>query len=91
MGDSILVFRGVSKAYGDVRALEEVSLTLVPGEKVALLGPNGSGKSTLVGLALGLLRPDAGQVQLFGESPKSLRARSRLGAMLQSAAIPPTL
>jgi ABC-2 type transport system ATP-binding protein len=91
MGDSILFFKEVSKAYGSVRALEGVSLTLAPGEKVALLGPNGSGKTTLVHLSLGLLRPDRGRVELFGESPKSLRARRRLGVMLQSAAIPPTL
>jgi ABC-2 type transport system ATP-binding protein len=90
--DSILIFRDVSKSYGDVRALEDVSLTLAAGEKVALLGPNGSGKSTLVNLALGLLRPHAGQVWLFGQNPKSsLSARSRMGVMLQSAAIPPTL
>lgn len=91
MRDSILFFQEVSKAYGSVRALEGVSLTLAPGEKVALLGPNGSGKTTLVHLSVGLLRPDTGRVELFGESPKSLRARRRLGVMLQSAAIPPTL
>lgn len=68
MRDSILFFQEVSKAYGSVRALEGVSLTLAPGEKVALLGPNGSGKTTLVHLSVGLLRPDTGRVELFGES-----------------------
>ena len=57
---------GISKHYGDVRALEHVDFAVKAGELVALLGPNGAGKSTAIKLLLGLARPTAGQVTLFG-------------------------
>jgi ABC-2 type transport system ATP-binding protein len=81
----------VRKSYGAVTALDGVDLDVRPGELLALLGPNGAGKSTAVGLMLGLAEPDAGEVQLFGQSPHSLDARRRVGVMLQSAGMPETL
>jgi ABC-2 type transport system ATP-binding protein len=74
---------GVVKRYGTVTALDGVELAIGKGETVALLGPNGAGKSTTVGLLLGLLRPDAGQVELFGGDPHQATATGRVGAMLQ--------
>jgi ABC-2 type transport system ATP-binding protein len=56
-----------------------------------LLGPNGAGKSTTISLLLGLANPDKGSVELFGESPRLLSARRRIGMMLQSAVLPDTL
>ncbi len=58
--------RSVSKFYGPVRALNQVSFTLPSGQIVGLLGPNGAGKSTMMKSILGLVRPDAGQVVVFG-------------------------
>jgi ABC-2 type transport system ATP-binding protein len=74
---------GVTKRYGPVTALDGAGLRLRRGETVALLGPNGAGKSTTVGILLGLLRPDAGRVQVFGGSPHEATAAGRVGAMLQ--------
>lgn len=51
---------------GAVRALEDVSFELPPGESLAIIGPNGAGKSTLVKVLLGLLKPAAGRVKIFG-------------------------
>ena len=79
------------KHYGAVRALDGLDLTVRGGELLALLGPNGAGKSTAIGLLLGLLRADAGEVALFGRDPQDLDARRRIGVMLQDAALPPTL
>ncbi|MFD0817695.1 ABC transporter ATP-binding protein, partial [Micromonospora zhanjiangensis] len=59
----------LGKRYGKTWALRDCSLHLPPGRIAALVGPNGAGKSTLLHLAVGLLRPDAGTVRLFGESP----------------------
>jgi len=81
----------VQKRYGNVVALDGVDLDVRRGELIALLGPNGAGKSTAVGLLLGLAEPDAGEAQLFGESPHSLDARRRIGVMLQTAGMPDTL
>jgi ABC-2 type transport system ATP-binding protein len=83
--------RGVRKAYGKVQALDGLDLEIAAGEVLAVLGPNGAGKSTAIGLLLGLVRADAGEVALFGQSPQQLDARRRIGVMLQSAAIPDTL
>jgi ABC-2 type transport system ATP-binding protein len=80
-----------SKRYGAVLALDQVTLDLRRGEVFALLGPNGAGKTTAISLLLGLLHPDTGSVQVLGESPQSLAARRRIGAMLQTSGVPDTL
>lgn len=80
----------VSKTYGAVRALDGIDLELRSGEVLAVLGANGAGKSTAIALLLGLLVPDSGDVELFGESPQAIGARRHVGVMLQHAGIPPT-
>jgi len=82
---------GASKRYGGVLALDSVDLSIDAGEIVAVLGPNGAGKTTAVGLLLGLLRPDGGEVRLFGEPPGSRSAQLRTGVMLQVSGVPETL
>ena len=82
---------GVSKNYGDVRALRDVNFTVRAGEVVALLGPNGAGKTTVVKLLLGLLPPDSGKVRVFGGNPTNPENRMRTGAMLQVGKVPETL
>ncbi len=90
-GGPVASLCGVSKRYGSVRALERLDLAVRPGEVVALLGPNGAGKSTAVGLWLGLLSPDAGEVRLMGGSPDDAARRLGVGVMLQDVALTPTL
>jgi ABC-2 type transport system ATP-binding protein len=60
---------GLGKRYGKTWALRDCSLHLPSGQVAALVGPNGAGKSTLLHLSVGLLRPDAGEVRVFGQSP----------------------
>lgn len=78
---------GLRKHYGEVRAVDGVDLTIAPGEVVALLGPNGAGKSTTVDMLLGLTRPDAGAVTVFGRKPSDAVAHGAIGAMLQGGAL----
>jgi len=66
MAPPILVANGLTKDYGSFRALDELTLTIAPGEVVGLLGPNGSGKTTALRLALGFIRPTAGTVTIAG-------------------------
>lgn len=82
---------GVVKRYGVLTALDGLDLMLHRGELLALLGPNGAGKSTAISLLLGLVRADAGRVELFGRDPQDIAARRRVGVMLQSATLPATL
>ena len=79
--------RGAGKRFGATRALDGVDLDLRAGQVTALLGVNGAGKSTAVGLLLGLLVADAGDVSVFGQAPGSRAVRRGCGAMLQSAAL----
>ena len=80
-----------SKTYGRVKALKNVSLEVRSGEVVAILGPNGAGKTTSISLMLGLRRPSSGTARLFGMNPRSRRARSRCGVMLQESGLPAAL
>jgi len=71
----ILEVRGISKRFGGVVALDDVSLELRPGEVHALVGENGAGKSTLIKVMTGVHQPDAGELLLAGESVRFLRPR----------------
>lgn len=81
-------FDGVTKRYGSVSALDDVSFGVERGEMVGLLGPNGAGKSTTVDLMLGLRRPDRGSVRILGSAPQRAVEEGRVGAMLQSGSLP---
>jgi len=80
--------KGAVKTYGAVRAVDGLDLDIPAGGVTALLGPNGAGKTTAIALMLGRLRPDAGSALLFGRDPRDLKARRRIGVMLQTAKLP---
>lgn len=67
MSTPALEVRGVNKRFGALTVASDISLTLPVGARHALIGPNGAGKTTLVNMITGALRPDGGQVLLFGE------------------------
>lgn len=96
-GRDAVVFevRNVSKRYGAVRALHDVSLVLSPGEVVGLVGDNGAGKSTLVGVMSGAIRPDHGEILVNGRaevfhSPSDAR-RAGIETVFQFLSLIPTL
>ncbi len=69
----LLVVRGLSKSFGGIRAVHEVSFTVAAGEMLALIGPNGAGKTTTFNMVDGQLAPDAGSVTLGGTELLGLR------------------
>jgi len=69
----LLAVRGLSKAFGGVRAVDDVSFSLAAGEMLALIGPNGAGKTTCFNMVGGQLAPDAGSVRLGGTELVGLR------------------
>jgi zinc transport system ATP-binding protein len=87
----VLCAERVSFSFGAEPVLQDVSVSVRRGEFAALAGPNGSGKSTLLRIALGLLRPDAGTITLFGHAPHHLRDRWRIGYVPQRLRIAPDL
>lgn len=82
-----VLLEGVSRNFGDVRALSDIDLEVSEGGTVGLLGPNGSGKTTLLSLMSGLRTPTAGTVRLFGRDPREPEARVQLGVTPQQSGL----
>jgi rhamnose transport system ATP-binding protein len=91
----VLEMRGVSKRFGSIQALDDVSIALLPGEIHALLGENGAGKSTLIRIMTGVQQPDAGEMLVDGQAVHMANAleAQRLGiaAIYQEPMIFPDL
>ncbi|MEM8756562.1 MAG: ABC transporter ATP-binding protein [Planctomycetota bacterium] len=84
----MLVLHEVTKSFGRTQALAGLSLRVEPGEVLGLLGPNGAGKTTTISLAVGLMRPTSGRIELEGlGSPHERATRARIGVAPQSLAI----
>ncbi len=76
---SPLSIHNVSKAFAGKVAVEDVSFTVQPGEIIGFLGPNGAGKTTTLRMALGLIKPDSGEIKLFGGAPGAESSFGRIG------------
>jgi branched-chain amino acid transport system ATP-binding protein len=74
---AFLELDGVSKAYGALKVIDDLSVHLAAGEALGVVGPNGAGKTTMLHLAAGQLRPDAGRVRFDGRDVTDLPARTR--------------
>ncbi|MEO8045451.1 MAG: ATP-binding cassette domain-containing protein, partial [Spartobacteria bacterium] len=85
----VLTIRNLTKSYGSLRALDDVSLTLEPGEFFGLLGPNGAGKTTLMSLVTGIRPADSGEIFLEGEKfqHERIEQRAQLGFVPQALAL----
>ncbi len=75
---------GLTKRYGEVVAVDDVSFNVEPGEIFVLLGPNGAGKTTAVEILEGLRTADGGDATVLGASPTAVEVRERIGVMPQS-------
>ncbi|MBS4209095.1 metal ABC transporter ATP-binding protein [Bacillus sp. FJAT-50079] len=85
MNDAIIEVRDVSFRYDRDNVLEHINLTVPKGAFLGLVGPNGSGKSTLLKLILGLLKPQEGEVTLFGQPQGKFKEWNRIGFVSQKA------
>lgn len=84
-GEVVVSVRGLTKVFKDfwgrpkARAVNDVDFDVKRGEVFGLLGPNGSGKSTTVKMLLGLLNPTKGHIEVFGQSPRHVKTKARIG------------
>jgi ABC-2 type transport system ATP-binding protein len=84
--------RGLVKRYGQLTAVGGVDITVRPGDVYGYLGPNGAGKTTSLRMMLGLIRPDAGSVRLFGRDPlQTVRALERVAGFVEAPTFYPYL
>ncbi|MFG3097659.1 ATP-binding cassette domain-containing protein [Streptomyces sp. NPDC048202] len=86
--ETVVALDGVSKRYGEVTALDGVSLEVRHGEFFGILGPNGAGKTTLVEIVEGMREADSGSVAVFGQSPwpRDIALLARIGVQTQASA-----
>lgn len=79
----VLTLQHISKRYGSVQALSDVSFTVPEGSVFGVLGPNGSGKTTLLGIVMDVLKADSGNFRLFDRSPTA-KERQQIGTLLET-------
>ena len=93
MPENVIDAQGLEKRYGTTVAVSNVDLVVERGRVHGILGPNGSGKSTTVRMLLGLAKPDAGRVNLFGEpiSELSVELLRRVGSVVETPSFVPYL
>jgi ABC-2 type transport system ATP-binding protein len=83
--DPVVTVSSVTKRYGEIVAVDDLTFSLAPGTVTGFLGPNGAGKTTTLRLLLGLAEPDAGEALVFGRRYRELEHPSRrVGAVLES-------
>jgi len=86
---SLVVAEGLSKSYGRVVAVDGLSLQVEEGSVVGLVGPNGAGKTTTFKIILGLMKPDKGRVEVFGENPwDNPDAHAKIGVVFEKPLFP---
>jgi len=85
----IVEAKSISKDYGEVKALSNLDLNVVPGEIYGLLGPNGAGKSTLIKIIAGLVAPTSGSIRVMGQDPSidPLGVKSRIGYVSENSTL----
>ncbi len=87
MTTTAIELTSLSKSFGDVQAVRGIDLTVTQGEVVAFLGPNGAGKTTTIDMILGLARPSAGSVSVFGLEPTDAIAHGLVSAVMQTGGL----
>src|SRR3981081_3414850 len=90
---AVLTIHGLSKAYGSRQAVRDLDLEVDRGEVFGFLGPNRAGKTTTIRMALGLIRPTSGRVEMLGHDPprRPAEGRPRVGAGVEPPALSPQL
>lgn len=83
--NSVVEIRGVSRRFGDVMAVDNLTLSLGTGEIMGFLGANGAGKTTTIKMLLGLIRPSSGTVSVLGGDPSDAKVRAKIGYMPEIA------
>ena len=83
--NSVVEIRGVSRRFGDVMAVDNLTLSLGAGEIMGFLGANGAGKTTTIKMLLGLIRPTSGTVSVLGGDPSDAKVRAKIGYMPEIA------
>jgi ABC-2 type transport system ATP-binding protein len=91
MSSTVIAVRGVSKDYGQVVAVDDVTLDVAPGEVYALLGLNGAGKTTLIRMLLGMVSPTAGSLEVTGRRVGDRGVWSQVGYLVESPSAYPEL
>jgi ABC-2 type transport system ATP-binding protein len=79
----VLEIKNLSKNYGNIQALKNVSFSVPAGTVYGILGPNGSGKTTMLGIMMDVLRATSGSIELFGHTPTA-KDRRRIGTLLET-------
>ncbi|MGH2492097.1 MAG: ATP-binding cassette domain-containing protein, partial [Candidatus Limnocylindria bacterium] len=89
--DHVIETSALTKRYGDVVAVNDLTLRVPRGGVFGFLGPNGSGKTTTMGMLLGLVHPSSGEARIFGDPARHPATLRRVGAMVETPTFYPYL